>query len=97
MNLPTTADPAQKPKSYMYQLVSFKVEDRVYRVPRHGFTESSEVFESMFTLPQPSGSKEGESDEHPIELPSCTKLEFESLLEVLYPPAASVSTFVLPR
>jgi hypothetical protein len=63
-----------------------QVEDKLYRVPRHGFTQNSDVFEDMFTLPQSSDGAEGQSDSNPIVLPSCTQSEFESLLEVLYPP-----------
>ncbi|KAJ3540798.1 hypothetical protein NMY22_g4151 [Coprinellus aureogranulatus] len=88
---------------YSYELVSFKVhlrlmsvEDEVYRVPRHGFEEYSEIFQSMLTLPQPAGSDEGLSDDNPIELPSCTKLEFESVLEVLYPLAARLESELVP-
>ncbi|KAJ3513304.1 hypothetical protein NMY22_g15080 [Coprinellus aureogranulatus] len=74
-----------------------QVEDKVYRVPRHGFIEHSEIFETMFTLPQPDGSSEGQSDENPIILPSCTKLEFESLLEVLYPAAGNLQVAHLQK
>ncbi|KAJ3540794.1 hypothetical protein NMY22_g4149 [Coprinellus aureogranulatus] len=74
-------------RAYSYELASFQVEDQIYRVPRHGFVEFSEVFDAMFTLPQEGGSGEGQCDDNPIVLPSCTKIEFESLLEVLYPTA----------
>ncbi|KAJ3520175.1 hypothetical protein NMY22_g12868 [Coprinellus aureogranulatus] len=85
------------PRTYTYELVSFKVEDKVYRVPRHGFTAFSDVFNTMFSLPQPKESSEGQSDENPIMLPSCTKLEFESLLEVLYPTAARLQVAPLGK
>ncbi|KAJ3532855.1 hypothetical protein NMY22_g7574 [Coprinellus aureogranulatus] len=73
--------------NYYNDLVAFKVEDEVYCVPKRGFAQYSEVFESMFSLPQPEGSGEGMSVEHPIILPSCSKWEFETLLDVLYPMA----------
>lgn len=62
-----------------------QVEDKVYKVPRHGFIWNSDVFKNMFELPQYGDHTEGQFDDNPIALPSCTKSEFESLLEVLYP------------
>ncbi|KAJ3519217.1 hypothetical protein NMY22_g13304 [Coprinellus aureogranulatus] len=45
----------------------------------------------MCNLPQSAGSTEGKADDNPVALPSCTKSEFESLLEVLYPPPEFLS------
>ncbi|KAJ2923302.1 hypothetical protein H1R20_g13794, partial [Candolleomyces eurysporus] len=85
---PSSAEVSETPtlsrKKYYIQPVTFKVEDEIYRVPSYGLADASEVFATMFTLPQ-SDKGEGHSDENPIELPSCTKAEFESLLEVLHP------------
>ncbi|RXW20342.1 hypothetical protein EST38_g5512 [Candolleomyces aberdarensis] len=85
---PPSAEVSETPtstrKKYYIHPVTFKVEDEIYRVPSHGLADASEVFATMFTLPQ-SNKGEGQSDENPIELPLCTKAEFESLLEVLYP------------
>jgi hypothetical protein len=40
----------------------------------------------MFALPQGDQlDKEGSIDENPIKLFGCTNLEFESLLQVIYP------------
>jgi len=40
----------------------------------------------MFALPQADGQEEGKNDDAPIVLEGCTNIEFEGLLEVLYPP-----------
>ncbi|KAJ3513128.1 hypothetical protein NMY22_g15132 [Coprinellus aureogranulatus] len=75
-----------KAREHYYELVTFKVvEDKVYKVPRHGFISNSGVFQDMFKLPQAAGSTEGKADDNPVVLSCCTKPEFESLLEVLYP------------
>ncbi|KAF6752775.1 hypothetical protein DFP72DRAFT_791913, partial [Ephemerocybe angulata] len=74
-----------------------QVQDKVYRVPRHGFTQYSGIFETMFTLPQGDDSTEGRSDDNPIVLPSCTTEEFESLLAVLYPTAPELQPIILTK
>ncbi|KAF6752780.1 hypothetical protein DFP72DRAFT_903592 [Ephemerocybe angulata] len=71
-------------RNYYYELVTFKVEDKLYRVPRHGFSQFSIVFESMFSLPQADGTAEGQTDDHPIQL-LCASRDFEALLDLLYP------------
>ncbi|KAF5339566.1 hypothetical protein D9611_011508 [Ephemerocybe angulata] len=94
MPSPTTSEaklsPKTLPEDHRWSLVTFKVEDKLYRVPRHGFTDFSSVFETMFSLPQADTTQEGDTDEAPIVLPSCTKVEFESLLRVMYPTAPRV-------
>ncbi|KAF6752806.1 hypothetical protein DFP72DRAFT_1132241 [Ephemerocybe angulata] len=89
---PTTSEakPETVSEDHRWSLVTFKVEDKLYRVPRHGFTDFSSVFETMFSLPQADTTQEGDTDEAPIVLPSCTKVEFESLLRVMYPTAPRV-------
>ncbi|TEB29689.1 hypothetical protein FA13DRAFT_1734486 [Coprinellus micaceus] len=47
-------------------------------VPIHGFVQFSEAFEAMFSMPQPEGSTEGRT------------IEFETLLDVLYPLAPRI-------
>ena len=55
-------------------------------VPRYHFERSmEEPFTSMFTLPVPPGEIEGTSDQKPIKLEGISSLDFQRLLEVLYP------------
>ncbi|KAF6752777.1 hypothetical protein DFP72DRAFT_903584 [Ephemerocybe angulata] len=84
-------------EDYRWTLITLKVQDKVYRVPRHGFTRYSGIFETMFTLPQGDDSTEGRSDDNPIILPSCTTEEFESLLSVLYPTAPHLQPTILSK
>ncbi|KAF6749179.1 hypothetical protein DFP72DRAFT_914484 [Ephemerocybe angulata] len=73
-----------------WDTVVFKVEDGLFRVPRHGFVEASEVFATMFSLPTRAGSRpedeiEGQSADNPIVLEGYLKVDFLALLKVLYP------------
>ncbi|TEB26414.1 hypothetical protein FA13DRAFT_1737344 [Coprinellus micaceus] len=79
--------PRQRSEKYYYETVVFEVEERIYRVCRYGFVNwSQSIFCDMFSLPQPEEDKrEGDRDENPIKLSGCTKEEFESLLELMYP------------
>ncbi|KAF5332218.1 hypothetical protein D9611_008018 [Ephemerocybe angulata] len=63
-------------------LLVLKVDDMLYRIPKHHLVQSSQVFRDMFDLPQGPDS-EGSTEENPIVLTGCTNEEFESLLEVL--------------
>jgi len=48
--------------------------------------EESEVFKAMFTLPPSPGEEvEGQIDDKPIHLKGVEKVEFRSLLRLLYP------------
>jgi len=42
----------------------------------------------MFELPQGASEAEGQSEKNPITLSSCSRFEFESLLNVMYPRCA---------
>ena len=44
----------------------------------------SEVFKSMFEIPQGENDVEGETDESPIVLPSVSVAEIEALLQYFY-------------
>ncbi|KAI6046289.1 hypothetical protein EDC04DRAFT_3086367 [Pisolithus marmoratus] len=76
-----------KDDEYYITLVTFQVEDRLFRVPRHTLEVQSPVFNDMFTFPPPPGvDVEGSSDEHPIVLPDLVTVEdFKRLLRVLLP------------
>ncbi|KAK0195874.1 hypothetical protein F5146DRAFT_922948, partial [Armillaria mellea] len=61
------------------------VEDTLIRVPKHHLVGKSEVFDSMLTLPQGKNDPEGISDEKPIQLASIKKVDFDRLLQIIYP------------
>ncbi|KAK7008258.1 hypothetical protein R3P38DRAFT_3211119 [Favolaschia claudopus] len=74
-------------QNYFFQTVYFRVEDRLFNVPRYHFDRASEVFADMFAVPQPGGDacKEGQSDSNPIVLEGKSFADFQALLKVLYP------------
>jgi hypothetical protein len=68
-------------------LIGTQVEDTLFRVPRHEFEETSEVFSDMFRLPTGEGSlqtADGSSDENPILLEGHKAVDFANLLKILY-------------
>lgn len=67
-----------------WEMVVFKVEDRIFHSFRHTFTQVSDVFEGMFLLPQ-EGVVEGSSSEAPIVLPGCKQEDFAALMKILHP------------
>ncbi|KAK7012803.1 hypothetical protein R3P38DRAFT_3014665 [Favolaschia claudopus] len=71
--------------TYYFKTVTFKVEDSLFNVPRYHFEHTSEVFASMFSLPEGEHQAEGQCDENPIVLEGISSYDFEQLLNVLYP------------
>ncbi|KAJ7464534.1 hypothetical protein FB451DRAFT_1042443 [Mycena latifolia] len=76
-------DQATRHARYYLDTLTFQVEDRLFKVPRHHFACNSEVFAEAFALP--GAGDEGTNDENPIKLERVSITEFERLLEVLYP------------
>ncbi|TEB24881.1 hypothetical protein FA13DRAFT_1738896 [Coprinellus micaceus] len=79
--------PAKTPPKFQWEIVIFKVGDRLFRVARQELAKESPVFESMFSLPN-SGEAvkvEGQTDDNPIHLNGYKPEEFEALLTLLYP------------
>ncbi|KAJ3533153.1 hypothetical protein NMY22_g7448 [Coprinellus aureogranulatus] len=70
------------------------VEDRLFRVLRHGFESHSHVFEDMFRLPANNSNQsvEGSSTDNPIVLDGHSANDFAALLWVLYPSALQIAT-----
>jgi len=66
------------------ELITFAVEDRLFRVHRYFFEWESDLFKDMFTLPAGDVLVEGKSDETALSLPGVTVRQFESLLDFLY-------------
>jgi len=52
--------------------------------PPDFFEIESQVFKTMFEIPQGDSSAEGEADESPIVLPSVSVPEMEALLKFFY-------------
>ncbi|KAI6145016.1 hypothetical protein BKA82DRAFT_1002182 [Pisolithus tinctorius] len=76
----------QDDEFYM-SLVTLRVEDRLFRVPRQILAAQSPVFKDMFSFPPPPDEEvEGSSDGRPIILPDVVKVdEFKQLLRALLP------------
>ena len=58
--------------------------DIVSDPPPDMFEMESEVFKTMFQIPQGANTAEGETDESPIVLPSVSIPEMEALLTFFY-------------
>ncbi|KAH8111836.1 hypothetical protein DFH11DRAFT_551750 [Phellopilus nigrolimitatus] len=70
---------------YYFSLITFQVENCLFRVPRDAFEEQSGVFRGMFAVP--TVGQEGDSDDNPIHLEGIKEAAFRNFLEVLYTPA----------
>ncbi|KAF9523865.1 hypothetical protein CPB83DRAFT_862227 [Crepidotus variabilis] len=74
--------------SFYFRNVIFKVENKLFCVPRHGFEVPGTVFEAMFALPAPGvttlETMEGMTDDNPIVLP-VEKTSFRGFLRMMYP------------
>ncbi|KAG7449815.1 uncharacterized protein BT62DRAFT_608290 [Guyanagaster necrorhizus] len=90
----TVSDPQEKPKevswvrnnNFYWENSTFLVEDELFRAPRCQFIKHSETFRAMFTLPQADADAvEGNTDNKPIHLYGVTKIDFERLLNFMYP------------
>ncbi len=65
-------------------LLFTQVEDQLFKVTRRMFEESSEVFSTMFSLPQGGSSPvDGSDDEHPLVLQGIKSTDFENLLKAI--------------
>src|ERR1700761_895721 len=59
----------------------------LFNVHRGVLLRHSEVFCSLFSLPQPAGKHiEGSKDAYPVKLEHVSSVDFERLLWILYPP-----------
>ncbi|KAK0494930.1 hypothetical protein EDD18DRAFT_288587 [Armillaria luteobubalina] len=69
---------------FYWEPVIFLVEKQLFRVARHLFVNTSEVFSTMFSLPQENvGVVDGSDDEHPLVLQGVESADFENILEAL--------------
>ncbi|KAH7912424.1 hypothetical protein BJ138DRAFT_1004506 [Hygrophoropsis aurantiaca] len=72
---------------YLYAtlIVTYQVEDTLFRVPRQPFIDGSYVFRQRLERPVPPRAQEdGSSDENPLRLKSIKHDEFRQLLKVLF-------------
>jgi len=82
--LPITAK-AQDHEFY-FQDIIILVENRLFKVPARNFIAESEVFETMFKLPQnPNVTADGLSNDQPLRLEGVKSDDFRQLLRVMYP------------
>ncbi|KAK0195869.1 hypothetical protein F5146DRAFT_308554 [Armillaria mellea] len=73
-------------KNFYWENSIFLVEDELFRAPRYQFIKHSDTFRAMFTLPQADADTvEGNSDDKPIRLYGVNKIDFERLLNFMYP------------
>ncbi|PBK74039.1 hypothetical protein ARMSODRAFT_906666 [Armillaria solidipes] len=83
---PTPMSPSpSRSQDYYWEIIVLQVEDTLFRVPKHHLVGKSEVFDSMLSLPQGENEPEGISDEKPIQLAGIKKVDFEQLLQIIYP------------
>ncbi|KAK0486272.1 hypothetical protein IW261DRAFT_1454676 [Armillaria novae-zelandiae] len=81
---PLSSSPSRD-KDYYWETIVLQVEDTLIRVPKHHLVGKSEVFDSMLSLPQGKNDPEGISDEKPIRLEGIKKIDFDRLLQIIYP------------
>ncbi|KAL5485147.1 hypothetical protein ACEPAI_7789 [Sanghuangporus weigelae] len=86
-DLPVGSAGVYKDDEFYFNLIIFKVENCLFRVPRHELEQQSTIFRDMLGLPPVGGNEnvEGESDDNPILLDSVSKDAFKLLLKLLYP------------
>ncbi|KAK0212348.1 hypothetical protein DFS33DRAFT_20462 [Desarmillaria ectypa] len=82
--LPMASSPCRS-QDYYWDTIVLQIEDTLFRIPKYQLVGKSEIFDSMLSLPQGSNEAEGSSDDSPIKLSNISKIDFEWLLQVLYP------------
>ncbi|KAK0241289.1 hypothetical protein EDD85DRAFT_818321 [Armillaria nabsnona] len=83
---PTAMSPSpNRSHDYYWEVVILQVEDTLFRIPKHQLVGKSEAFASMLSLPQGGNEPEGFSDDKPIQLSGIKKIDFERLLQIMYP------------
>ncbi|KAJ8082099.1 hypothetical protein PM082_007945 [Marasmius tenuissimus] len=72
----TTPSVPRDPKYYIDEkMVVLHVDNTLFRAHRHLLRRESDVFEHMFSSPQPAEGAEGESDDNPIVIPDVTRAD----------------------
>ncbi|KAH8117123.1 hypothetical protein DFH11DRAFT_1473020, partial [Phellopilus nigrolimitatus] len=78
----------KKDDMFFFSLITFKVEDCLFRVPRLAFEKESDVFKGMFLLPRgeiADSEVDGSSEEKPLVLEGVKAEDFRCLMRVLFP------------
>ncbi|KAF5354437.1 hypothetical protein D9757_014719 [Collybiopsis confluens] len=71
--------------AFYFDFVVFQVEQVLYKLPRHRFTEESSVFADMFALPQGAEKlTEGSDNDNPIRLEQTQRKDWDCLLKLLF-------------
>ncbi|KAH9485753.1 hypothetical protein JR316_0002668 [Psilocybe cubensis] len=87
MNPPETRPNIIRDEDFYLQHSIFLVENRLFKVPILHLVEESDVFRTMFQLPQASNSDtlvDGMTDERPIVLQGVKSDDFKQFLRVVY-------------
>ncbi|KAL5533632.1 hypothetical protein ACEPAG_92 [Sanghuangporus baumii] len=86
-DIDTKSETWKKDDMFFFSLVSFRVEDRLFRVPKGPFENQSEHFRKLFAnVPTRAGMKLARDIDEPIFLPGIEKNAFQNLLRLLFPP-----------
>ncbi|PBK73990.1 hypothetical protein ARMSODRAFT_567436 [Armillaria solidipes] len=84
MDVETPSKAYVQNKHFYWEPITILVEDQLFKVTRRMFEESSEVFSTMFSLPQGGSSPvDGSDDEHPLVLQGIKSIDFENLLKAI--------------
>jgi hypothetical protein len=83
--LSTSTPTKARSELYYFRCVVFEVEGMLFNVPRQNFIKDSEIFRTMYQLPQGTEDVEGSSDTRPLVLKGVTAVDFEAFLSILYP------------
>jgi len=82
----TSTEKTQEDHEFYFQDIILLVEDRLFKVPARNFITESEVFETMFKLPQnPDVIADGLSNNQPLRLEGVKSDDFRQLLRVMFP------------
>ncbi|KAL5533633.1 hypothetical protein ACEPAG_93 [Sanghuangporus baumii] len=82
----------KKDDTFFFSLVTFRVEDRLFRVPKDPFENQSEHFRKLFAnVSTRTGTEMARDIDEPIFLPGVEKDAFRDLLRLLYPPPTTSS------
>ncbi|KAL5494656.1 hypothetical protein ACEPAI_117 [Sanghuangporus weigelae] len=91
-DIDTKSETWKKDDTFFFSLVTFRVEDRLFRVPKDPFENQSEHFRKLFAnVPTRTGTNPARDIDEPIFLPGIDKSAFQNLLRLLYPPPTTSS------
>jgi len=84
---------ATEDEDYYFHLVTFEVEDRLFRVPSYQFFKASRMFSTTYKLSARVTADDGD----PIKLEMINQKDFRSFLKVLYPLSLPVMKLSLSK